>query len=97
MHWFLKISLFSAQTVSTVSLLLAVSGAELSSSKGPRARMQTAPSGAVMRMERTAKVSISPPIGSHSVLPILIQLSRKTGPRAADNQDYYLALSVSDI
>ena len=46
-------------------------------------RMQIAPSGAVMRMDNTARVRISSPIGIHSSLFHLIQLSRNTGPRAA--------------
>ena len=64
-----------------------MSGGELSRSRGPRARMQTAPRGAVMRIESTARVRISEPIGSHSFLPCLMQLSRKTGPRAAEIKD----------
>ena len=46
-------------------------------------RMQTAPRGAVIRIERTARVRISSPIGFQSSLPYLMQLSRNTGPRAA--------------
>merc|ERR1712037_337460 len=42
-----------------------------------------APKGAVIRMERTARVRISSPIGCHSVRPYLMALSRKIGPRAA--------------
>ena len=61
-------------------------GGVLSSRRGPRARIQMAPSGAVMRMERTARVRISPPMSFHSSLPYLMQLSRNTGPRAADGQ-----------
>ena len=75
--------------MSTVSLLLPVSGGELSRSRGPKARIQTAPRGAVIRIERTARVRISDPIGSHSVLPILMQLSRNTGPRAAAMKIFY--------
>ena len=75
--------------MSTVSVLLSVFGGELSSRSGPRAKMQTAPSGAVMRMESTANVRISDPIASHSVLPILMQLSRNTGPRAAEKKDFW--------
>ena len=76
-------------TVSTVSLLLPVSGGELSRSRGPKARIHIAPRGAVIRIERTARVRISDPIGSHSVLPILMQLSRNTGPRAAVMKTFY--------
>lgn len=70
-----------------MSLDLPVSGGELSRRRGPRARMQTAPRGAVMRIESTARVRISEPIGSHSFLPCLMQLSRNTGPRAAETED----------
>merc|ERR1711935_1222374 len=45
--------------------------------------MQMAPKGAVIRIERTARVRISSPIGCHSVRPYLRALSRKIGPRAA--------------
>ena len=54
-----------------------------SRSLGPRKTMEKAPRGAVMRMERTARVRISRPIGSHSGLLNFLALSRKTGPMAA--------------
>ena len=58
----------------------------MSSRRGPKARIQTAPSGAVIRIERTARVRISPPISFHSSFPYLMQLSRNTGPRAAESK-----------